>query len=322
MITEDFRRWLDITEQQLELLQTVFHLEKDGKLVTPKNIDITYAETYKKLLQKPNLFNQLNALMDKGIIVRTSKARYSTDVEKIKYILIKRTDLLKEDLVECEKAAAQLNKIKQALNKPASTSVKYFNSQQIFLELAKTLRTAKSFDMIAGFPGIAFTHNIYSFGERGEYWRALLDGLKNGRLKIRYLTNLDINYPLLYAYKLNKNKTLALRESLDTINNLEILIKQYKNIGVAYALNDMSGLIIIERDNAPIMFQFLRDVNRDVIGGVMIESQQTIADCKLAFEKQFCEAEMINGAFGAKLLNGLRSRIKKDGLKLLKHFKT
>lgn len=317
---EELRQWLDITQQQFELLKIIFQIEKEKETATPKSIDKVYSTQYKKTIQKPNLFNQLNLLMERGIVIKTGKAQYCTNVDTIKQIIGQRKQNLAKELENCEKASEQVELIKKVLNKPVQPITKYLDGDKIFQEMAIELQRAKAFNMIAGFPGIAFTYGIYGFGERGEYWRALSEGLKSNSMKLRYLTSLDISYPLFYAYKIYKNKNAAIKESLVIIDNLAEMVKQYKNIEIRYSPNDMSGHIIIEKEYPTHTVQLFRNVNRDITGGIVIDSTQVAEDCKNSFLEEFNAAAKVDAKSQA-LFDSLKKQIKTKGYDILKLYK-
>ncbi|MCK4491795.1 MAG: hypothetical protein KAU03_04170, partial [Candidatus Altiarchaeales archaeon] len=66
---QQLAKWLDITDQQLDILMSIYRLQVDGVETSPKHIAGQYIVDYGGGLQKSNLFAQIRNLIAEGLVI-------------------------------------------------------------------------------------------------------------------------------------------------------------------------------------------------------------------------------------------------------------
>ncbi|MCD6523303.1 MAG: hypothetical protein J7K68_06215 [Candidatus Diapherotrites archaeon] len=276
-------KWLGITEQQLEIIKAVQKLQLNNEKTTPKRIEEQYKKTTGKHIQKPNLFNQLRTLVEKGILSRTDSAEYIISYNNIKYEILKTKQILSDEIKEIEKANLDIESFMRKISStPLRPILRYYNESEFYDELAKLIQSADAFYCTTKFPAVTFASIINEGGwdyYKVLYKRAIIDK----DLEVFYLTDFTVKN-LLHFVKMLRKKDAA----RPIVTRLSNVLKECPNIHINYVPN-MYGMDIAmpEQGFPKTFFVMIRDSDMYTTGGLYIDSPEIATDVKGLFLRNF-----------------------------------
>ncbi|MFH0861927.1 MAG: hypothetical protein V1875_02750 [Candidatus Altiarchaeota archaeon] len=302
---------LGLTPQQFDILQCVYQIHERGIVAAPKAIQEEYRKLRGKHLMKPNLFNVLRLLKNKGHIKQTEYACYEVDFDFVEKTLRQKKEERYREISEFEKVVdevdAYFSRIKVSQFKPV---VEYLEYDQFYHKLAQLVRVAKVHYVVGKFAKISYTPTMLAGIGRAEYVKAIYDGCFKKRLKAKYLTNLDIDYLYHQALQTYKNPGLAYLECQKTIENL-CELRKMDNVDIVYTERLFGLDLVLPEKIQPIdVFLYIRDNREDIIGGVHIGSPDVGKRAKEMFLRE-CESGInLKTKKGENIIRNVRMKLK------------
>ena len=298
-------RWLDITEQQHEILQCIYAIEGRKEEVNPTNILKEYQKSNGKRIQTSNLFPLLKTLIEKDLIAKREKARYSINLDGISRQITKNQKDLQKELDEQKNVAEHLNEYFASISKPETHPiVKYYGYGEGFEKIAELLRTSNRYYLVSTFPNITWTANL-AYGQGvGNYVATVQDRcLKEKKLEATYITSLEVDLLYRRLLKIHGEKKLAYTECETVINKIGPLLEENKNLDIRYLENPMGFFIAMPEREKPLdFFIFLRDATREIVGSIYIRSEEIAKQAKQQLMTESEKAVSLREPKGMKII--------------------
>jgi len=306
---------LGITDQQFNLLKTVYKLSSKNKQATPREIELSYGKDFGGEIQKSNLFRQLKILLDKDFLTREGEANYKLDIDGLKKTLEQRKQEYAEKLQHYQQLSDEIEEyFKKATERPEQPVVEYIaGDKELFLRISQSLKKAHTLYITAKFPAVAYTYSPYMHIGRGEYMQMLLHRCFEVKdLNLFYLTPLDLDYPYGHSLKLYNDSEKALHECETILDNLENITQTYSNLHVFYLKNPYGlDVTIPEGKELSESYSFLRDEKMNAIGGIYIRSSETAHQTKHTFLELCRHAQELRNGKEQDICDELRAQLKK-----------
>ena len=315
--TAKISKWLDVTPQQFDILETILRLQKQGIKTTPKNIieeDVKIHEGPK--IQKSNLFTQLKTLRNRGFVKKEEKASYVVSFKGIKKELSKASKKLDEEMHEFQNAYAQTEEyFKELTSDKSRITVEFFEYDDMYEKAAEMLMGAEEGSVTSAFPRILYPNSPCLMRTPGarRYAETLWNlCIKKKQLRVSYLTRMDVGYLFNRLYKTYNNPELAYDEGNIILNNLEALMDSSDELTV-YFIDSPYGMdvVIPQSQVSDEFFILIRDKTGRGTGAVFIKSGELIFRFKELFSKDCKRAIKMRGAEGKKIIKMLRKRLDK-----------
>jgi len=307
---------LGITEQQLNLLKTVYKLTSKNKTATPREIEHTYRADHNTQIQTSNLFRQLKTLLDKQFLTRENEADYRLNIEGIKKTLDTRKQEYHTKLEHYEQLTNQLEEyFKKATETKGQPVVEYLTDKELFFNVSQSLKKADKYYTTSKFPGVAYTYTLYTKIGRGEYSQILQQRcFEKKDIEVWYLTPLDLDYPFTHSMAFYRDKEKALKECEIIITQLENLAETYDNLHI-FHLENPYGLDVMLPEGKDLIdsYLFLRDEHMNATGGIYMKSPEIAKRAKETFFSLCSNALEVRGEQGKIIYNKLRGHLKRLG---------
>ncbi|MBN2518327.1 MAG: hypothetical protein JXB14_05760 [Candidatus Altiarchaeota archaeon] len=315
--TGKISRWLDVTPQQFDILETIFRLQKQGAKATPKSIveeDAKVREGPK--IQKSNLFTQLKILRNRGFIRREEKASYALDIRGVKKKLGKASKRLDEEMREFRVAYAQTEEyFKDLTSDQNRITVEFCEYDQMYERTADILKNAEECFLTGVFPRILYPNSPCLMQTPGvrRYAETLWDlCIRRKTLRVSYLTRMDVEYLFKRLYETYNNPKLAYEEAKIILNNFEAIMDSESKLLVCFVDSPYGVDMIIPQDaGADEFFLMIRDKSDRGIGAVYIRSSDLAKRFKHIFAEECKKSIKMRGPEGKKVLDMLRGRLEK-----------
>ena len=289
--------WLHLTNQQYTILRCISILSKE-KISRPRDMERQYREFAGKAIQKTNLFGILKMLLDDEIVFKDEKNNYRLNISFIKEKLELEREKIKEEEVKLGGFLSNPNSILCELDDKTKNEilVNLINKKQFYDKLNLKLKSCKNYFNISRFPSIFFTETISKRINRDKYSSVMESGLKNGGLKIVYLTNLNISRVYVHALSIFKGKRDAKKEAALVIERFSELVKKYDNLQIYYSEKKPDWEFIIPSDIYPKeIFLILRSKDNEESPGILHVISTDIAEkAYKIIEKRIAKAERID----------------------------
>jgi len=305
-------RWLGITDQQFEILLSIYKLEARGEKTTPRNIEREYLNTYGRVPQRSNLFGQIRQLLGKNLITKERQGLYFVNFDVMYTMLQDRKDRFIEELNEFNRVSERVKDyFKRAALQTTKHRVEYLNHNELYDALAESIKDVDRFYASANFPTIFYTYPLAAGIGRSNYtdmvWRRCF---KKGELNVLYLTTLNIDFPFNHAFRVYGDPKKAYKECVIIIDQLWNQIETHDNLDIRY-LKEPHGMdvFIPERYGPREFFIFTRDEYRNIIGGIRIRSPETAISAKQMFMRDFEYAEQLRGKKGEEIIGNIKKEL-------------
>jgi hypothetical protein len=313
--SKNMHKWLELTQQQLEVLKVIYKLQQTPGKTTPKEISREYKRIHGKQILKPNLFTILKLLQKRGLLSKAGQADYKVDMEGIKKNLEDKRQTLEKQQTDFENACRHteeyFQKLTWQLDRPI---VEYLDHDELYQKMAEILQESETYYAVANFPMIAYTQKLNHGLAREPYTDALWNRcLKKEQLQVNYITDLNIDYLFNHAFRVYGDPKLAYRECHTVVNQLENQIQSSAKLDIRY-LEDPHGLdtgIFQRKGREPDEFMlFVRDEHEDITGGVHVKSLDTARSALKMFNRGYEYAEKLAGKAGENSIGKTREVLK------------
>ncbi|MBM3308958.1 MAG: hypothetical protein FJY77_01770 [Candidatus Altiarchaeales archaeon] len=289
--------WLETTEQQFQIIKTIYRLEGRETEITPKNIGKEYEKIYGKSIQKPNLFTILRTLGEKELIKRDSTSNYKIDFDGVRQTLEKHQNKLEKEREEFQKAYTKTEDyFKRHISRSEYPTINYYEQKELYVEMLKSIKTSNTLYIITDFPSIAYTYNLATGVDNLEYIETLWKRcFKEKNLDISYLTTLNTDYLFSQAFRTTQDPKIAFTECELVLQQLVSQGESYKKLKVR-VVEEQKGMdvLIPIRDKPTEVFQFIKDEHKEILGGIKIRSAETAMQAENMFKQGFNHAEDMN----------------------------
>jgi len=318
-------KWLDVTPQQFDILETILRLQREGVKATPKNIieeDVKIHEGPK--IQKSNLFTQLKTLRGRGFVKREEKASYVVDFNGIKKSLTKTNKKLEEEMQEFQSVFTQTEEyFKGILADKNRIMVDFYEYDEMYEKTADMVKNCEEFLITSAFPRILYPTSPCLMPTPGakRYSEILWDlCIKKKQLKVSYLTRMDVGYLFTRLYRTYNNAELAYDEANIILNNFEALMNSSKEL-IVFFVDSPYGvdMVIPQHANSDEFFILVREKSSKGIGAVFIKSSELTYRFRNIFTSECKKAVLMKGSKGEKVLKILRKRLDDVYQNCLKH---
>lgn len=266
----NLKEWLNLTNQQYLILKAISMLQKNENS-KPKDIEQKYSEVSGKAIQKTNLFGILKFLSDKHYIFKDEKMNYRLNLHILREHLEVQRELIKSKEEELTSYMASSQGLLSALDNRDDIVVTLIDKEEFYNKISTKLRFANEYYNISRFPSVFFTKKLSIGINRDKYIEVMeKECFTNKRLKLHYLTNLDISRVYKYALSIFKDKGTAKKETKLVIQRFKSLIKSNDNLFIYYSEDKPDWEFIIPRINYPReLFLILRSKDREYSPGIL-----------------------------------------------------
>lgn len=302
-------RWLNTTEQQFQIIKTIYRLGNRETEATPKNISKEYEKLHGKVIQKPNLFTILRTLIEKDLIQKDASFNYKVNFGGIRQTLGEHQEKLEKEREEFQKAH---NKTEDYFRKNISTQerpvVDYYEQKELYAEMTKSISNSSILDIVSNFPSIAYTYSIAVGVNQLEYVETLWKRcFKEKDLEVNCLTTLDVDHLFNQAFRSLEEPKLAFKECELVLQQLANHVEAHRKLRVR-TVEEQKGMdVCIPIKNKPTEFYlFMKDEHKDISGGIKIKSPETASQAETMFKLGFDYAEDIT----PKTIQTLQAKLK------------
>lgn len=307
------RNWLDLTEQQFDILKAVMRIESKKEPPTAKNLTKVY-ETYNpKGIQKSNLYSILKTLETTGFIKHDSPGNYSVNYAGIQDKLNELKKRREEEDKELDTILTQTREyVRIKASEPDETFVKYYDNKGLNDVMMKFLSTAKNYYTTDRFPNIALPRSWAIEDWKQRYVDLLYDrcAIKK-ELTIYYLSDLNIDRYYNFMSDFYKNRDFVFNECMSMIDKLDNILKNNDNLHVAVS----DGIFVIDvhmgEQEEPVEYiSHMHDLQSRTMGGVYIKSREAASYIKQYFFKKFDDSPKLEGKNKNRILNQVKKRLR------------
>jgi len=299
--------WLNITDQQLNILKTILKLQKEKALTTPKDISERYNQLYGKSIQRSNLFSQIKTLSERNMIVKAGKANYKIHFDGIKRELSTVKDELMREVNDFEEVSGEIESYFEGLLEEGSTpTVKFYAFDEMFEYLSEVLKHAERYLVVRGFPSIFYPTSPSLRTTKGErkYAEVLWnETIIKKRLKTIYLTTSSVDYLYSLLVKEYNEPEIAYSECKFILDHAKSILKTGGENLEVYYVDFIHGFdwLIPDGPGLDEFFMMLRDQQRVIIGGIYIKFPQLANQVKKIFMRECKLGEKLEKLEGKKL---------------------
>jgi len=302
--------WLETTEQQFQVIKTIYKLESKNEESKPRDISKEYARQHNKVIQKPNLFIILKTLAQKELIQKDASSNYKINYAGIRQTLGRNQERLQKEREEFQKAYSKTEEYFKKHIQTSRPSVDYYEQNELYSELIKSIGNSSELHIFASFPNTAYTYNLASGINRLEYVEALWKKcFKEKQLEISYLTTLDVDYLFNQAFRALEEPKRAFKECEIVLQQLENQMSSHSKIKIRVA-DEQKGMdvCIPIRDKPAELYLFIKDEHKEILGGIKIRSPETAMQAENMFKIGFNYAEELT----SKTLEKARKKLRQE----------
>lgn len=311
--SEQLAKWLNVTEQQNQVLQSIYSLESTGVEATPKNILASYSRAYGKEIQSNNLFTIIKILADEGLIVKKGKARYSVNLDSIRERLVESSRTQEKELEKVNRLIKNLSEYYKSAARDVKPQMTFYSSDELFNKIAEVVKNATVCYVTGRFPKIILSRPVAHRLWLDRYVDVLQDRcLVKKELQVVYLTQLDTEHiynQFLYIYG---DPKIAVREMETTLDNLLDNAMSNENFKVYYLPNPMGVYMsVIEKQGEPTdVFLFLQ--SKENVNGIHLKSREMAIQAKKSFLMALERATPLKGSKGGKIINAVKKILREN----------
>jgi len=307
------RKWLDLTDQQFDILRVIMNLESKKEPTNAKNINRAY-ETYNpKGIQTSNLYTILKILKENNFIARKSPGHYTVSYRGIRDKLGEVKKIRMEEEKEFEKLYIRTREfLRDKILEPSETSVKYYDNRGLNELLTKSLLVSTTYYSTDRFPNIALSSSWPSKDLKKQYVGLLYErGVVKKELDIYYLSDLNIKRYYDYMLEFYKNKEFVLNECIKMVDELGDILETNDNIRVGL-IDDIYVMDVhLPEQEEPVEYiSHVYDSNSRTIGGIHIKSPEAASYVKQYFLKKFYSSKKLEGKNMRRTLNQVKKALK------------
>jgi hypothetical protein len=312
-VDEDrFRRWLNLTPQQFDIVTAIYRLRNRGLRPTPKAIQGEYLSSQGKSIIKPNLFNLLRELQSRKVLVRPAPAEYAIDQDGVRAALESSKRRLSEDMQELERTHSQTEQLfKDITYKREHPDVNIIEGQKMWATLAKMLDCSEEFNIAEDFPTIAYTPEIAAANGREPYWEALRRAQSGRRIRLNITTPLNTDTLFLHAFRAYEDPRTAYRETNALLGRLQTVAETAKNIDIRFTEAPLGLDLAASKSKEPSEFAVLtRDEHNQISGAIHIRSHKSAASAQRTLSEAHQAATPLKSPQGAAKMSRVRHQMR------------
>ena len=305
--------WLGLTPQQFNVFEIVYRIQKRGLTASPKSIQKEYSIVHGGRIQKPNLFNILRLLLDKGFLVKRERGSYTVDSSSVSEYLEGQVNCFENELYGFRDFLGDFTEyLDQLSSKKSSVMVDYLGFSELFNTLGRKLKSANTLYVTSKFPMTSYTPELANKLNITDYTDALWKHcLKEGKLTINYKTNLDVGHVYKQALRARQSKEQAVRTCRNVIANLENQIETAEKLNIYYSERPLGlDILLPESKRLEDFYMFIRDEKQLITGGVYIRSETTVRIAREQFINNCRISEKITEKNYQKILEKPKKQLK------------
>jgi len=290
-------KWLNTTEQQFHIIKALYKLESKTAETMPKDIGREYTRLYGKIIQKPNLFTILRALMDKNLIQKDSRSNYRIRFDGLRQALGKHREQIEREGEEFRNAYSKTEDyFRRNMPRSDRPMVDYYEHKDLYTEMVKSIKNSGTVNTVSNFPSIAYTYNIASATDRLGYIQTLWDlCFREKKLEVNYLTTLDMDYLFNQAMRSLEEPKQAFKECEIVLKQLSNQLEAQKRLHIKVVEEQKGMDYCIPAKERPMEFYlFIKDEHKETLGGIRIKSPETASQAEDMFKSGFNYAEDLN----------------------------
>lgn len=312
---ETLSKWLNITPQQLDILETILVLQEADKIASPKAItEQDHSSNEGPKIQKSNLFTQLKTLRTMGYIRSDGKASYAVDFDNIQKKLANVQRRIDAEAIEFKAAKNETEAYFKRLAKRNKTpTVEFINYENMYDEASKFLMLADSCYISGVFPRLLYANStcLMNNSSAQRYSHALWErSIREGALNLHYISRFDMKYLFEHINEPYSNPELAYEECKIVLNNLENMIKKQNNVHFYYTNSShIIDTIIPENNEKDILFLLIRDLDLKGMGALFIHSEEMASRFRSIHIQEAEDSIELKGEKGLKIVDMLRHQL-------------
>ncbi len=305
--------WLGLTSQQFDILQCIHFLQLEDRVASPKNIQAEFKRRNKKHLQKPNLFNIIKILRQKKLIKKSGFGEYVIEFEGIKKALADHEGRLTDELDKFQTISKKTEEyFSSAAREFERPHVSYLEPHQFSERINKALQKASVYYSTTSFPNISFNPEVAYAIKRPEYVKILWErGIIKKKLKINYLTDMNVEYLFNYVSKAYNEPETAYKICLDSINQLNTHIDTHDNLEIMYQETPLYLDIHMPIIRSPKEFySHMRGLRSEILGVIYVRSRDSAEATKKLFQEVSGRGTLLKEKTKDKIIKKTREKLK------------
>lgn len=290
------REWLDISQQQFDVFKVIYQLETREIKATIPTIEDEYLKEFSIRLQRPNLHGILRILIQKGMIVRSSRGEYGVNYSGITLLLNKSENSIKKRWEEIRQFKSEYVENMKKMTDSSQIIANVLKYSTFYDTMGKILKTADKYYCINRFPGICYSHTISHAIGRGYYGGVLTERcLGKKELQVTYLSYLDVHRPFSHAMKVFKNADKAYKECLLMIEQLENQIQNTDVLDVRYLAqpSEWDIQVVVTNQVPEDVFIILRTLKGDAKSILHVKSEDVGKHACSIFEDKMKNSDRV-----------------------------
>ncbi|MFH1721451.1 MAG: hypothetical protein ABH950_02470 [Candidatus Altiarchaeota archaeon] len=306
-------KWLSITDQQVNVLKTIYKLESKKERPSPKNIAKTFKTDFGIYIQKPNLFVILKTLMGEKLVYRKELSDYRISFEGLNENFSSYRNTLEEEITKFDLISPKIEEyFKKATYTQSRAQVAALTYKEFYDHLTERMKNAKTFLSASSFPIPAYTQQVAAGLGKTEFQQILATKcFKEKTLEIHYVTDLNVDYLFNHCFRVLGDPVIALKEANLIIEQLHTQVLSQKNLHI-HTIDDLHGLdvdIPLEKD--PLDFYLVtRDEHADIAGAIYIKNPETAENAHKQFHQHYDYADDLAEKHGKKTIKEKKAELK------------
>ncbi len=307
------RRWLGLTQQQFDVVKVIYRVRNRGVVSSPKVVQREYRTEHGKLIIKPNLFNILRVLQEKGVVRRVAQGEYALDHEGISNVMDGARVRLEGEREELDKTSGQVDQFfREVTYSREHPDVNYLEGKELYVALADAASKSLVFWATVDFPWTAYSPELAHAAGASRFVEALQQKLVDKKSSVNLLTTLSTESLFNHGFSAHGDPKDAYSEILNTVDHLATQVSSSGNLDVRYS-DVPAGLdIAIAETQQPNEFILLiRDEHNDIRSGIRVRSHKTAANALQSIQKVFSQALRLKSPQGKAILKGVKSDIQR-----------
>ena len=305
--------WLNITEQQNQILQIIYELEANNVDTSPKNILSKYEKSCGKNIKPNNLFTIIKTLCDNGLLVKTEKARYRVNLDGIRKRLIGTRKKQEQEFRVFDNLIENLDEKYKFIAKKSKPQISFYDTQELFNMHAKCLANANKIYVHGRLPAIALNRLVAMHRYSEKYIEVLQDRcFVKKDLEIVYITPLIPENVFALGMAAYGKPEIAVRELEMILDRLWTYIETQEKLSVYY-LPETFGLnmSILEHGGKPNEFFMFLAPGTTPPSGLHVVSPEIASQARNVFTAAIERATKIEGQAGKKILTNAKRGFKR-----------
>ncbi|MFH0862033.1 MAG: hypothetical protein V1875_03290 [Candidatus Altiarchaeota archaeon] len=229
---DQLREWLELTNQQFDILKALYTLEQRREDTSPINIQKEYTKQCTKRIERSNLFTIMKLLMDKELIQKADRGKYQLSIDGIKKSVDEKDKIFRQQYSQFQKARENLDTfLSEVLGREQKPMIRFLSHKELFASLSENLKYATEYCVSVRAPALVSSRAFYTLLDRKEYHQTLEErALEKKELRFRCLSDFNFNIQYDRARALFNDDQAAYSEIIRQIGRLQTLVEEYDNL--------------------------------------------------------------------------------------------